>query len=296
VTNITNPLSNLALAESILAAASATPQGQARLALAAAVGDLPGWFDPASPEPAANDFANQVQNQFLWAQHTDLPFVFALRAELEVRAAGNPSWNTGVDYRQQLENSADRNEVIALYQAAGLSLDQDLETLNQAARITANPASVQYLEQNITFNGHLHGVPVLTMHTKGDGLVTNENERAYMNTVRKAGSGPFLRELFVHRAGHCIMTPAEQVTALSNLIFRMDTGFWPDLNSNLLNVEAKLLGPLNVAPPSFFRFQPGPFLRPFDAFSACGEIHRSDGQPGALGDCSQLHTRFFGER
>jgi len=266
LTNITDPLANLALAESILAAASGTPQGQARLALAAALGDIPGWFDPTSPEPAASDFAAQVQNQFLWAQDTDLKFAFALRAELEARADGNPSWNTGVDYRRQLQNSVDLTEVIALYQAAGLNLDEDLETLNQAARITANPASVEYLEQNIIFNGDLH-VPVLTMHTSGDGLATNQNENAYMKTVRVAGNSAFLRELFVHRAGHCLLTPAETVTALSNLIFRVDTSFWPDLNSDFLNFEARVLGPLNVARPSFFRFRPKPFLRPFDTFT-----------------------------
>jgi pimeloyl-ACP methyl ester carboxylesterase len=292
LTNIINPLANLALSESILAAAGATPQGQARLALAAAVGDIPGWFDPASPEPAASDFAAQVQNQFLWAKSTDLPFVFALRAEVEVRAAGNPSWNTGVDYRRQLQNSVDRNEVIALYAAAGLNLEHDLETLNQAPRITANPASVAYLEQNIVFNGNLNGVPVLTMHTKGDGLVTNQQERAYMTTVREAGNGRFLRELFVHRAGHCAMTPAEQVTALSNLIFRMDTGFWPDLNPNLLSVEAGVLGPLNVAPPSFFRFQPKPFLRPLDTFTEQEGLEDHERRRDAE-DCSLLPARRF---
>jgi pimeloyl-ACP methyl ester carboxylesterase len=291
VTNITDPLANLALAESILASASGTPQGQARLALAAAVSDVPGWFDPTSPEPAATDFAAQVRNQFLWAQNTDLEFAFALRAEVEARAAGNPSWNTGVDYRRQLQNSVNRNEVIALYQAAGLNLDQDLETLNQTARIAANPASVDYLEQNIIFNGDLH-VPVLTMHTKGDGLATNQNENAYRKTVRAAGSGAFLRELFVHRAGHCLMTPAETVTALSNLIFRVDTGFWPDLNPNFLNFEASVLGPLNVAPPSFFPFQPRPFLRPFDTFTA-REGRRGHELCGDMEDCGQPPARFF---
>src|SRR5215469_12915533 len=170
VVNITNPGANFVLSEQILAAASATPQGRARLALSTALGDTPGWFDPASPEPAANDFAAQEQNQFLWAANVDFPFIFFLRAELEGRAGGNPSWNTGVDYRVQFEHSADREEVRALYQQAGLDVEADLETLNNAARISANPASVGYLEQNIIFDGNIH-IPVLTLHTKGDGPV-----------------------------------------------------------------------------------------------------------------------------
>src|SRR6267378_1061880 len=80
--NITDPTGNLTFAEEILAAAQKTHQGRARLALSSALADTPGWFFPLSPEPAANDFASQQANQFLWAQMVDFPFAFALRAEL----------------------------------------------------------------------------------------------------------------------------------------------------------------------------------------------------------------------
>jgi pimeloyl-ACP methyl ester carboxylesterase len=265
VVHITNPGLNFAIAETILAGAQSTPQGRARLALVAALGDTPGWFDPASPEPAANDFASQEANQFQWFQQVDFPFIFALRAELEFRAAGNPSWNTSVNYFEQFENSVNKDEVRALYRAAGLDLEDDLDTLNQAARISADPNAVNYLEQNIIFNGDVD-MPVLTMHTTGDGLVANQNETAYRNTVRRAGDRELLRQIFVHRAGHCTFTPAETVTALVNLINRLDTGHWPDLKAGKLNGEAAILGPLNVAPPSFIPFESAPFLRPFDTF------------------------------
>jgi hypothetical protein len=98
IVNITAPGANLSQAEQAAAAAQQTPQGRARLALTAALGDVPGWFTPLSPEPAANDFAAQESNQYLWESQVDFPFGFALRAELEARAGGNPSWNTGVDY------------------------------------------------------------------------------------------------------------------------------------------------------------------------------------------------------
>ncbi|HKF19609.1 MAG TPA: hypothetical protein VKF14_20790 [Candidatus Dormibacteraeota bacterium] len=45
------------------------PTVAARLALVAAVGDLPGWFTPDSPEPARTDCAAREQNQFLWNSH-----------------------------------------------------------------------------------------------------------------------------------------------------------------------------------------------------------------------------------
>ena len=119
------------------------------------------------------------------------------------------------------------------------------------------------------------------MHTKGDGLVSNQNEHAYRNTVERAGSERFLRQTFVHRAGHCTFTPAETVAALGNLLARLDTGHWPDLDPDALNAEAAVLGPLNVAPPSFFDFDPTRFMRPFDAFDAkqCAKGHDNNHVP-----------------
>src|SRR5580704_5790189 len=203
VVNITNPTGNLVAAEGAVTTAQQTAQGRARLALASALADLPGWFTPTSPEPAANDFTDQEANQFQWLTQVDGPFVFDFRAELEGRAGGNPSWNTGVNYFRQLRESVDYSEVKALYSAAGLSLHADLKTLNSAPRISADPAAVRYLEHNIVFNGQLDGRPVLTMHTTGDGLVVNQDEQAYRSAVDRAGDGHLLRQIFVARAGHC---------------------------------------------------------------------------------------------
>jgi pimeloyl-ACP methyl ester carboxylesterase len=289
--NITNPTGNFLLSEQILSAAQATPQGRAKLALSSTLGDTPGWFDPGAPEPAGDDFAAQQANQVEWANKPDFIFVFAFRAELEARAGGNPSWNTGVDYRVQFEHSVDREEVRALYQQAGLSLEDDLETLNQTVRISANPASVEYLEQNIIFNGDIH-IPVLSMHTEGDGLVSNQNENAYRQTVDQAGNERLLRQIFVHRAGHCSFSPAETLTALESLLQRLDTGKWPDLHPDTLNTTAAGFGlPFNIIQnaagqivpggPSFFLFQPAEFLRPFDAFAAarCAGGHDNEDVP-----------------
>ena len=115
VVDIVDPDSNLALAEQVLAEAQAIPEGRARLALAAAFSDTPGWFTPTSPEPTAREFGAQEANQFLWFQEVSFPFAFALRAELEFRAGGNPSSNAGVDYRRQFDRSVNRDEVRALY-------------------------------------------------------------------------------------------------------------------------------------------------------------------------------------
>jgi pimeloyl-ACP methyl ester carboxylesterase len=274
VVNIANPVANLNLAEALLLKAQATPQGRARLALVSAVADVPGWFTPLSPEPAPDDFTGQEMNQFLWDQQIDFPFIFAFRAELEARAQGNVSWNTGVDYRRQLDRSIGRDQVRALYEQAGLDLDRDLQTLDDTARIGADPEAVHYLERNIIFDGKIR-FPVLSLHTKGDGLVVVQNESAYKKVVDEVGNEEFLRRTFVDRAGHCAFTPAETITAVQTLINRLDTGRWRNVDARDLNDAAAALGPqFNIfsvatgiapAPPAFIEFAPAPYLRPFDA-------------------------------
>src|SRR6201995_1720430 len=64
VVNITHPTANLTGAETAAATAQQTPQGRARLALAAALGDTPGWFAPLSDEPAPGDVTMQEINQY----------------------------------------------------------------------------------------------------------------------------------------------------------------------------------------------------------------------------------------
>jgi hypothetical protein len=76
------------------------------------------------------------------------------------------------------------------------------------------------------------------MHTTGDGLVPVENERAYKRVVHEANDSLFLRETFVHRAGHCSFTPAETITALQTLNLRLTKGKWTNLLASDLNNEA----------------------------------------------------------
>jgi pimeloyl-ACP methyl ester carboxylesterase len=265
VVNITDPTANLGIAETLLAAAQTTPQGRARIALASALGDIPGWFDPASPEPAPTDYAAQEANQFLWETEVDGPFAYALRAELEARAGGNVSWTAGVNFYNQLKQSSDYKEVQALYAAAGMNLSADVATLQNATPIPPDRSAIGYLTKYITFNGDLDR-PVLTLHTTGDGLVINQDEQAYRNVAEDAGDAQMLREGYVSRAGHCTFTPAETIAAFETLIHRVDTGMWGSSASAAhLEAAATALGPTyNTVPAAFVVFQPTRFLRPYD--------------------------------
>src|SRR5260370_28304961 len=228
---------NFGKASAALTAAQKTPECRARIALSAALADVPGWVSPASPEPAANDYAAQELNQLSWDRSPDFLFAFFGRQELEGRAGGNYSWNTGVDSRGQLSHSINRAEVMALYAAAGLDLNKDLDTLNAAPRIAADPAAAAYVSKYLTYNGNLN-MPVLTLHTTGDGFVEVTDENAYAGVARSAGDNSTPRQVFVHRAGHCTFTPAETISAFKTLRHRIDTGRWED-NTNPAAMHAQ---------------------------------------------------------
>ena len=270
LTHITNGDANLQLAEQLFNTAALTQQGQARLALVAAMIDLPGWFDPSQPEPATSDYSARLNAQTQWESRVDFSFAFRYRTDLEQRAGGNPSWNQGVDYGGILAASPNRDEVAALYAQAGLNLQADLGTLNAGATIKADPAAAAYLDRNITFDGGL-AIPMLTMHTTGDGLVIAPNEDAYTQVVKGAGNQNNLRQVFVHRAGHCTFSTAETIAALEVLLKRLDTGGWDDiaLGADALNASAAAQGAAAnsffgfALPPSFVAYSPAHYPRPF---------------------------------
>ena len=150
---------------------------------------------------------------------------------------------------------------------------------------------MQYLEQNIIFDGAIN-IPVLTMHTTGDGLVINENESAYRTIVDLTGNHRFLRQTFVSRAGHCTFTPAETIAAVGSLLSRVETGNWPAVDANTLNGDATALGPdFNIfpagntvvpTPPAFVEFLSGPYPRPFDSLSVLCPKGSNHGCPFAF--------------
>jgi hypothetical protein len=115
---------------------------------------------------------------------------------------------------------------------------------------------------------------VFTMHTTGDGLVVPENEQAYRSAVDRARHGNLLRQVFVHRAGHCAFTPAETVTAVQTLENRLSTGEWNVPSPAAMNAQAAAFGPQfnifavngTVTPtaPAFIGYRPARYLRPFN--------------------------------
>jgi pimeloyl-ACP methyl ester carboxylesterase len=239
-------------------AAQATPTGRARIALAAALHNIPAWTDPTQPEPATGDHDTAQANQFA-TLHGTIYVGLSWRQEAEEHAGGNMSWNTGVDYARVLARSSIRDEVLALYTRAGLSLRADLDALARSPRITADPAAVAYMTQNISFSGRLTK-PMLTIHTVGDPLVPVQVEHAYADAARAAGRFALLRQAYVHRAGHCTFTAGEMLAALRTLEQRIRTGVWSGTDPDTLNRLAATLDP--TASAGYVRYRPAPYPRP----------------------------------
>src|SRR4029077_20763876 len=83
LTGIADPAANLQVAIDAFNLARTTPAGAARLALVAALADLPGWFDPTKPEPPTTDYKARLAAQESWESRVDFAFEFRYRAELE---------------------------------------------------------------------------------------------------------------------------------------------------------------------------------------------------------------------
>ena len=255
--------------------AQATEVGRAKIALAAAIGDFPGWAHADNPRPAPDDLDTQQQAQFEHMMEMAF-FGLALGADIDGKVGGNPSTTIGVDYAKLLHRSNGHDEVLALYARSGLNLKQDLKSLAAADRIAADPAARAKLAEISTFTGEISD-PMLTLHTAGDQQVVVEQENAYAKTVRQAGNGTLLRQAFTERAFHCAFTPAEMLSALGALTDRVKTGAWKRITDpNTLQARAIALGPdVNVhvdddptqpipTDPKFTDLKPGPVPRPFD--------------------------------
>jgi pimeloyl-ACP methyl ester carboxylesterase len=232
-----------------------TPQGRARLAFAAVIGQIPGWTDPKKPEPGPANYEAQQQT-FYDAFRMG---AFFPREDQARRAGGNASWNVNVDYAKQLALSGRKPMIEAIYRKANLDLEKDLVTLRLAPRISADPKAIAYMKRNYVPSGSLKR-PVLTLHTTNDGMTMVTYESAYASAAQAAGKSQFLRQAYVHRAGHCSFVAGEAVSALLAIEQFIDTKKWGDATTpESLNAKAFELG---LEGARFVEFTPAPFLRP----------------------------------
>ena len=240
--------------------AQLTPQGRARIALAAAYFHLPSWF-PGLPKPAERDYQAQEFGQYRSMQDNSL-FASPLfryetgRFDVEQSSGGNPSWNVGVDYGRLLAQSVNVEQMRSLYRQAGLDLRADLDLLNGTADVAPDLAAVQWMSRTSTLSGGLE-MPVLTIHTTNDALAPVQFEQEYGEDVRQATANHLLRRAYVDHPGHCAFTVAELVAGVETIRTRIERGHWADL-ATAGSLQA-LAGSLALGDAAFVRFRPGEF-------------------------------------
>lgn len=258
--DITDERARQAAFREVLDTAQQTPEGRARIALAATLAQMPTWSQVGTERPEPRDIAarqEQLYRIFMWG-------VVSPRQPLEQRAGGNFSWNTDVDYAAALRDSGEARLVRELYREAGLSLADDLEVLNAGERIAADPDAVAYMQRNATPVGDIDG-PVLSLHESGDSAPVVQQAGTYADRVRGNGDAPLLRQAFVDRPGHCAYAGAEIAALVTALQERLDTGRWEDvaLPRALNDIADRIAADSGLARGgSFVQFRSDDLLRP----------------------------------
>lgn len=262
----------------VLAAAATTAleteEGRARLALVASMANITGWWSalaprPTDPEEVIRQQANWIVNAYVsgFAGPT-------ARLDLEDKVGGNPSSNEGIDYRRQLLRSGQTRQVVEAYRAAGLDLGADLDALNGGNRIAADPAAVDHMFDTSVPQGNLT-VPMVSLHSVGDGGAPPDQERWYAGQVRRHGGPDLTRQLYVDRGQHCSTSAADEIVALQTLERRLDQGHWPTTSPHRLNAAVAAFPPEHQVvtdfstfvdraymPPAFVRYLPPRTMRP----------------------------------
>lgn len=227
-------------------------QGRARVALAAALMQVPDWI--SGPKPPTG-YAEQELQEFEWMPMM-LGFTISGRPWIEQSAGGNASWNIGVDYAKLVHRSDKYAQIKALYRTAGLDLNADLRTLTRTADVAPDVDALHNLTATSTLTGDIT-VPELTLHTISDQLAPITYENYYRDLVNRAGQGHLLRQAYTQSIGHCNFTPAEIVGALGVVRDRVTTGHWTSTNARSMNAAAAATG---YGTSSFITYHPAAFV------------------------------------
>jgi len=147
------------------------------------------------------------------------------------------SWNEDVDYRDFFENGNKYNKqaVRELYDKAGIDLEADLDAINSAPRVSADPEGKAYWSAKGRIAVGNPKVPLLRWHDVGDNLQPVANVQGYMDLVRANGKQELVRLIYSKGPAHCQFTIAELYTALKTLEHRLDTGSWGPTDADHLN-------------------------------------------------------------
>jgi fermentation-respiration switch protein FrsA (DUF1100 family) len=93
-------------------------------------------------------------------------------------------------------------------------------------RFDASPSALNYLHQYYEPSGALQ-IPMLMLSTSRDPVVPGFHQIAYQDRVAASGDPNLLVQRSIDRYGHCVFTPAEIATALTDLVAWVQFGIKP---------------------------------------------------------------------
>jgi pimeloyl-ACP methyl ester carboxylesterase len=132
---------------------------------------------------------------------TDIAYFTFVITDMQHRAGGNPFDNRNYIYTG----------------TSPTSTTGDYALNDGVRRYPADPKARDYLFRHYTPNGHLTK-PMLAVHTIYDPTIPATTLSLYDHMVQGAGFGENLVQQYVHREGHCSITPDEVGHAFDELV------------------------------------------------------------------------------
>jgi len=142
-------------------------------------------------------------------------FATEARAELQTRAGGPVGQNLGRRYEPAPE--------VWVYLSSLGAKSEWVDRMNAQTDLAPDAKARTYLARNADFSGHVE-VPVLTIHTTVDGLVSPAHETAYRDTLKSAGRDAILVQAFTNGVGHCLFSEAQFVDAVTAMESWLENG------------------------------------------------------------------------
>jgi alpha-beta hydrolase superfamily lysophospholipase len=212
---------------------------------------LPTMGQPGAYTDAGRQFDSAVKYLMGGTESSDLPY----RTEgLGPRYIANLTPYAGVD-PMTVPSFRHVDTTHVVYQIdPGLGLTAD-EINSQVRRIAMQPGARDPARDPAFADrtGKL-AVPLLTLHTTGDGWVPFSHEQRYRQKTIAAGTDHLLVQRAVRRARHCDFTASERAQAFDDLVAWLETGARPDgddvLMTDLSQIGVDWTNPLNRDDPS----------------------------------------------
>ncbi|MBN1932904.1 MAG: hypothetical protein JW786_14975 [Desulfobacterales bacterium] len=178
------------------------------------------------PKEGFYPFSEPSFGSFNWL-YADMMFLTEVRADIEreAKADGRVGQNIDHVYSLTLEDKYYLNNLFDMFKLK-IKAEDLLEEMNLQTNIEADKKARQYAIDFADFSGNIQR-PVISMHTKIDGLVLPAHESALYETVADTGRSDLFVQVFTDGIGHCVFTQDQWLETIKAMESWLDTGVKP---------------------------------------------------------------------